>query len=100
MMAIHKYIINQSKSKFTPRPRDIKILARFYKKYVAKQEYFANTAFNARLECKTFVGTTFVGETFVGKTLQPTRPNPEFQACLQDFCMQNFCRQDFCMQDF
>ena len=30
------------KSKFTPRPRDVKILARFYKKYVAKQEYFAN----------------------------------------------------------
>ena len=46
MMAIHKYIINQSKSKFTPRPRDIKILARFYKKYVAKQEYFANMALN------------------------------------------------------
>ena len=38
----------QSKSKFTPRPRDIKILARFYKKYVAKQEYFANDL-NARL---------------------------------------------------
>ena len=37
---------NKSKSKFTPRPRDIKILARFYKKYVAKQEYFANTALN------------------------------------------------------
>ena len=39
---------NKSKSKFTPRPQDIKILARFYKKYVAKQEYFANDL-NARL---------------------------------------------------
>ena len=28
-------IIKKSKSKFTPRPRDIKILARSYKKYVA-----------------------------------------------------------------
>jgi hypothetical protein len=35
---------NKSKSKFTPRPRDIKILAICYKKLVAKQEYFANTA--------------------------------------------------------
>ena len=35
---------NKSKSKFTPRPRDIRILVRFYKNYVAKQEYFANMA--------------------------------------------------------
>ena len=67
---------NKSKSKFTPRPRDIK---RFYNKYVAKQEYFAytyntantaitaNTALIPRLECKTFVDKTFVGKTFEGK---------------------------------
>ena len=70
---------NKSKSKFTPRPRDIKILARFYNKYVAKQEYFAytyntantaitantaNTALIPRLECKTFVGKTFEGKIF------------------------------------
>ena len=57
---------NKSISKFTPRPRDIRILAIVYKKYVAKQEYFANTvntanmpntantankALNQRLEC-------------------------------------------------
>ncbi len=56
---------NKSKSKFTPRPRDIKTLARFHKNHVAKQEYFANTtntALNSRLECKTFVGKTFVGK--------------------------------------
>ena len=35
---------NKSKSKFTPSPQDITILVRFYKKYVAKQEYFANMA--------------------------------------------------------
>ena len=37
---------NKSKSKYISRLRVIKILARFYKKYVAKQEYFANTALN------------------------------------------------------
>ena len=71
---------NKSKSKFTPRPRDIKILARFYNKYVAKQEYFAytyntantaitaNTALIPRLECKTFVDKTFVGKAFENMT--------------------------------
>ena len=41
---------NKSKSNFTRRPRDIKILARFYKKYVAKQEYFAIMAFLLHLK--------------------------------------------------
>ena len=58
----HKPNLNKSKSKFTPRPRDIKILARFYKKYVAKQEYFANTA--NTFVCKTFVGKTLRGQDF------------------------------------